>query len=100
MSGKLDQSLDEILKTARPGGRRGRGGRGGRRIANTTRTTATAPVGGVQKNVSKQTRTKNVPVPSGPALANRESKVIISNFVSMLRPLHAPKSDTNMLIGI
>ena len=81
MSGKLDQSLDEILKTTRrPATRRGRGGR---RVPNTPRTTAVAPVGGVKKNTVKQPKGKNASIPSGPALANKESKVIISNFVSL-----------------
>ncbi|ETS79577.1 hypothetical protein PFICI_09430 [Pestalotiopsis fici W106-1] len=76
MSGKLDQSLDEIVSTQRKaGGRRGR---------NTTRrasgrTTTVAPVGGVQKNSKKpQTAAKQAPAKAsgGPG----DSKVVVSNL--------------------
>ncbi|OTA57217.1 hypothetical protein K449DRAFT_437494 [Hypoxylon sp. EC38] len=76
MSGKLDQSLDEILSTQRraAGGRR----RVPRRSAG--RATTTAPVGGVQKT-SKQPRagaTKQTPAKA--AGGNGESKVVVSNL--------------------
>ncbi|KAK7751027.1 RNA-binding RNA annealing protein [Diatrype stigma] len=75
MSGKLDQSLDEILSTQRAvGGRR----RSQRRSSG--RPTSTAPVGGVQKN-SKQPRaaaTKQAPAKSFGG--HGESKVVVSNL--------------------
>ena len=82
MSGKLDQSLDEILSTRRKTvGRRGRG----RRVGTTTKVTATAPVGGIQKSTkaAKAAPAKSV-VPSGPAAGNGESKIIVSNLVGVL----------------
>lgn len=80
MSGKLDQSLDEILSTRRQSAR----GRGrGRRAPNPARTngaTVTAPVGGIKKN-SKVTRGgARAAVPTGPAVGG-ESKIIVSNLV-------------------
>lgn len=79
MSGKLDQSLDEILSTQRAVGGRRRSQRrsSGRPITN-------APVGGVQKN-SKQPRaaaTKQAPAKSFGG--HGESKVVVSNLVSHL----------------
>ncbi len=82
MSGKLDQSLDEILSTRRQTARRGRGRRApvaGR--ANGA--TASAPVGGIKKT-TKPTRTSGkASVPTGPAGGSGESKIIVSNLVSM-----------------
>ena len=82
MSGKLDQSLDEILSTRRKTvGRRGRG----RRVGAGTKAATAAPVGGIQKN---QKATKAAPaksaVPSGPAAGSGESKIIVSNLVGLL----------------
>ncbi|KAM0804530.1 hypothetical protein BDR22DRAFT_969852 [Usnea florida] len=81
MSGKLDQSLDEILSTRRKTA--GRRGRGGRRVGNATKAATVAPVGGIQKNTrgSKTASAKSV-VPSGPAAGNGESKIIVSNLPS------------------
>lgn len=80
MSGKLDQSLDEILSTRRSSARRGRG----RRAPNTGKTngvTTTAPVGGIKKT-TRPTRTNvKATVPTGPASGNGESKIIVSNLV-------------------
>ncbi|KAF2189827.1 hypothetical protein K469DRAFT_562658 [Zopfia rhizophila CBS 207.26] len=76
-TGKLDQSLDEILKTRRQSNRRGRGRRaaaGGR--PNTTE----APVGGVQKTQKPAKGGKNVP--TGPAGGSGESKIQVSNLPS------------------
>lgn len=79
MSGKLDQSLDEILSTRRQSAR----GRGrGRRVPNPARSngaTVAAPVGGIKKN-SKVTRGGARAVPTGPAVGV-ESKIIVSNLV-------------------
>ena len=82
MSGKLDQSLDEILSTRRKTvGRRGRG----RRVGTTTKATAAAPAGGIQKSTkaAKAAPAKSA-VPSGPAAGNGESKIIVSNLVGVL----------------
>ena len=90
MSGKLDQSLDEILSTRRQSAR----GRGrARRAPTSARTngaTAAAPVGGIKKN-SKVTRggTKAA-VPSGPATTG-DSKIIVSNLVG------DPKTRSNVM---
>ncbi len=83
MSGKLDQSLDEILSTRRKTAGR-RGGRGGRRVGTATKTAIAAPVGGIQKNTrgAKAAPAKSV-VPSGPAAGNGESKIIVSNLVRL-----------------
>ncbi|KAI0162767.1 hypothetical protein BJ166DRAFT_612747 [Pestalotiopsis sp. NC0098] len=77
MSGKLDQSLDEIVSTQRKAGGR-RGGRNPARRAS-GRTTTVAPVGGVQKNSKKpQTAAKQAPAKAsgGPG----DSKVVVSNL--------------------
>ncbi|KAH8899606.1 hypothetical protein GQ53DRAFT_816728 [Thozetella sp. PMI_491] len=77
MSGKLDQSLDEILSTQRKNatGRR----RSTRRTATTTRPAAApAPAGGIQKN--KATRTTAKGAPARAAGASGESKIVVSNL--------------------
>ncbi|KAA6406791.1 MAG: rna recognition motif containing [Lasallia pustulata] len=79
MSGKLDQSLDEILSSRRQSAR----GRGrGRRAPNPARTngaTVAVPVGGIKKT-SKTTRGgAKAAVPSGPAVSG-DSKIIVSNL--------------------
>jgi len=81
MSGKLDQSLDEILSTQRRGGAGARGrGRAGRRAPQTGRTTAVvAPVGGVKKSV-RLARGAAKSVPTGPSGANGDSKIVVSNL--------------------
>ncbi|MCJ1231304.1 hypothetical protein MMC12_007981 [Toensbergia leucococca] len=77
MSGKLDQSLDEILSSRRQTARRG--GRG-RRAPNPTRTSVAAPVGGIKKNTKVAKGFAKSAVPTGPAAGNGESKVIVSNL--------------------
>ena len=80
MSGKLDQSLDEILSTRRKFA--GRGGRGGRRVGKTA---VAAPVGGIRKNTrGAKTAPAKSAAPSGPAAGNGESKIIVSNLVRFL----------------
>jgi THO complex subunit 4 len=75
-TGKLDQSLDDILKTRRQSTRRGRGPR----RAGAGRPAATeAPVGGVHKTTKQPKQTKAVP--TGPAAGSGESKIMISNLV-------------------
>ena len=82
MSGKLDQSLDEILSSRRQTARRG--GRGGNRAANTSKRTVAAPVGGIKKNISRTSRGTGRPiVPSGPADGVGGSKIIVSNLVCL-----------------
>lgn len=82
MSGKLDQSLDEILSSRRHSARRV--GRGANRNTNTSKRNVAPPVGGVKKN---QTTTRNVRgagrqvVPSRPADGTGVSKIIVSNLV-------------------
>ncbi|KAI1344043.1 RNA recognition domain-containing protein [Xylariaceae sp. FL0016] len=78
MSGKLDQSLDEILSTQR---RTGAGAGARRRSTRRTagRPATAAPVGGVQK--TKQARaaaTKQAPAKA--AGGSGESKVVVSNL--------------------
>ncbi|KAF2706695.1 hypothetical protein K504DRAFT_62979 [Pleomassaria siparia CBS 279.74] len=74
-TGKLDQSLDDILKTRRQSDRRGRGTRhGGSRPA-----VSAAPVGGVAKTTRQPKQAKAVP--TAPAAATSgESKIMISNL--------------------
>lgn len=82
MSGKLDQSLDEILSSRRHSARRG--GRGANRNTNASKRNVAPPVGGVKKN---HTTTRNARgagrqvVPSGPADGAGVSKIIVSNLV-------------------
>lgn len=78
MSGKLDQSLDQILSTRRSSARRGRGGR---RTPNPAKAHVTAPVGGIKKNTKLTKGAGRAMVPSGPAAGNGESKIIVSNMV-------------------
>ncbi|KAF7504518.1 hypothetical protein GJ744_002138 [Endocarpon pusillum] len=76
MSGKLDQSLDEILSTRRKANR----GRRPHKPAKTTGTTAkTAPVGGVKKSV-KSAKSATKGVPSGPSAPPKESKIIVTGL--------------------
>lgn len=84
MSGKLDQSLDEILSTQRrTGGARRRNPT--RRVAG--RPATTAPVGGVQK--TKQARAATAKqTPARGAAAHGESKVVVSNLVSLYQSLN------------
>ena len=80
--GKLDQSLDEIMKDTKPT-RAGRG-RGQRRAAAVKATAA--PAGGV----AKKTKAPKAPKAAAPAAAaiptTGESKIIVSGLVSFLLP--------------
>lgn len=80
MSGKLDQSLDEILSTRRTSARRGRGHRAPATGKPAGFTTA-APVGGVRKTTRPTRMNARATVPTGPATGNGESKIIVSNLV-------------------
>ena len=94
MSGKLDQSLDEILSTKPTGGRRS--------TRKTARPAAPAPVGGVKKN-TKPVRGAAAKPSSGKApRPTGESKIIVSNLVRtssfaaprslLLMPFHSPRT--------
>ena len=84
MSGKLDQSLDEILSTRRKTA--GRRGRGGRRVGNGPKAAKVAPIGGIQKN-TRSAKIAPAKVPSGAAAGSGESKIIVSNLVGTLDDL-------------
>ena len=76
-SGKLDQSLDEILSTQRKAaGRRTNRRSGGRPAA------APAPAGGVKKNVKPARNTGGKPAPAKGSGLVGESKIMVSNLVS------------------
>ncbi|KAL9120264.1 MAG: hypothetical protein Q9187_003180 [Circinaria calcarea] len=79
MSGKLDQSLDEILNTRREGARRARG-RGGRRAPNPARKSTAAPVDGVKKSTRAVKPAAKPSMPNGSAAGNGESKIIVNNL--------------------
>ena len=78
MSGKLDQSLDEILSTQR------RSNRGGKRVRGRTGkpTPAAAPVGGVKKTTKPARGATNKAIPTGPSGGSGDSKIVVSNLVS------------------
>lgn len=72
MSGKLDQSLDEILSTQRRGGQR----RSQRRSAGRA---TTAPVGGIHKT-TRPARPSAAKAAPAKVLTSGESKIIVSNL--------------------
>jgi len=82
MSGKLDQSLDDIVKTQRTGN--GRRERGGRRSAagGATRPATAAPAGGVAKT-ARPPKGPRAPAAKTSAVvpATGESKIIVSGLV-------------------
>ena len=79
MSGKLDQSLDDIL-SSRPRG--GRAVRRGRRAGTTgTKVAARAPTGGIQKSTRAAKPATKTTAPNGPAAGTGDSKIIVSNLV-------------------
>jgi len=82
MSGKLDQSLDEILSTNKSAVRgKGRLNRRGRRAPQAGRATAVvAPVGGIKKN-PKQAKGAAKAIPTGPSGGTGDSKIQVSNLV-------------------
>ena len=97
MSGKLDQSLDEILSTRRKTA--GRRGRGGRRVGNGTKTATVAPVGGIQKSArGAKTAPAKSAVPSGPAAGTAESKIIVSNLVRPFKSLTMLRKLTSLAL--
>lgn len=84
MSGKLDQSLDEILSTKKrtPASARGR--------RSTRETAAPAPVGGVKKNTRPARGAAAKPSSGKAPRPTGESKIIVSNLVRT-SPLAVPK---------
>jgi hypothetical protein len=89
MSGKLDQSLDEILTSQRKNQQGKR--RSQRRTAGTTRPVPTAPAGGIQKS-TKPARGANKPTPAKGAGLTGESKIMVSNLVSHVFEISATTS--------
>lgn len=78
MSGKLDQSLDEILSTQRKSA-------GHRRSTRKPARTATAaPAGGVHKNTKPARGNAARPASARGAKNIGESKIIVSNLVSIM----------------
>lgn len=75
MSGKLDQSLEEITKTQKRARRNPP-----RRTAG--RPVVAAPIGGIKKNTRVVRGAGAKAAPSRAAPANGESKIIVSNLVS------------------
>ncbi|KAF2460757.1 RNA recognition domain-containing protein [Lineolata rhizophorae] len=74
MSGKLDQSLDDILKDRRQSRPRRN------RPARVAKTAATAPVGGIKKASKLAKQVSKTNVPTGPSSGSGEGKIIISNM--------------------
>jgi THO complex subunit 4 len=83
MSGKLDQSLDEILSTQRKSGGRRQSTR------KTARPATKAPVGGVHKNTKPARGNAAKPAPARGARNTGESKIIVSNLVRIV-PVSLP----------
>ena len=80
MSTKLDKSLDDILSTRKVAAKTA-GRRGGRARRVPRAAAAPAPAGGVQKKTKATNGTTKGAVPSGPAGASGDSKIIVSNLV-------------------
>lgn len=78
MSGKLDQSLDEIATAQRRTSSRRRGAP--RRSSG--RPAAAAPVGGIQKNTKPARGAAAKAGPVKAVAATGDSKIIVSNLVS------------------
>jgi hypothetical protein len=81
MSGKLDQSLDEILSSTRRTASRGGKTAVARRRSRTSKPAVAAPVGGVKKN-PKGAKAAVKAIPTGPSGGSGESKIMVSNLVS------------------
>lgn len=83
MSGKLNQSLEEILKDKRSSATRG--GRGGRPRRGAKPAQPAAPAGGIKKNTStKPARGAVKQAPTKGAKGSRGSMIQIGNLVSIL----------------
>ncbi|KAG8527763.1 uncharacterized protein KY384_007917 [Bacidia gigantensis] len=80
MSGKLDQSLDQILSDRKTTNRgRGRGRRVGNRAAKVT---SAAPAGGIQKKTRAGRPAAATTITNGKAPAAGDTKIIVSNLPS------------------
>ena len=79
MSGKLDQSLDEILSTRRAAGR-------GRARGRRATTAKAAPVGGISKNTTKVAGKAAVKAATTAPAAGMDQKIIVSNLVRITLP--------------
>lgn len=83
-TGKLDQSLDEIMKDSKSTRGRGRGGRRStapRRAATVAKAKIAAPAGGIAKS-TKTSRAPKAAIPAA-ALATGDSKIIVSGLVRL-----------------
>ncbi|KAK8193037.1 hypothetical protein IWZ00DRAFT_505564 [Phyllosticta capitalensis] len=76
MADKLNQSLDDILKANR---RKNVRAKGARRSVGGKPAAAAAPVGGVKKK-TKVSKPSAQPIPTGPAKASGDSKILVSNL--------------------
>ncbi|KAI9832259.1 MAG: hypothetical protein M1819_004437 [Sarea resinae] len=79
MSGKLDQSLDQIVKTNRSSARNTRRGRPAAKGAKA----AAAPAGGIKKHGKASRPSGKVVVPTAPAVkvsGDRVEKIVVSNL--------------------
>ncbi|KAJ4320447.1 RNA-binding RNA annealing protein [Fusarium piperis] len=75
MSGKLDQALEDITQAQRRSARRRNNPR-----RSTGRPAASAPVGGIQKNLKPARGAGAKPVPAKATPTNSDSKIIVSNL--------------------
>lgn len=83
MSGKLNQSLEEILKDKRSSATSAtRGGRGGRPRRGAKPTQVAAPAGGIKKNIKPARGAVKQP-PARGAKGSRGSMIQIGNLVSI-----------------
>lgn len=90
---KLNQSLDDILKSNKTR-RSTRPTRGARRVVNGAKTAApAAPVGGVKKNSRAPKPVAKAAVPTGPSAGSADSKIIVSNLVRFSTPDSSITSD-------
>jgi len=80
MSGKLDQSLDDIVKTRRQTARKPGRGRG---AGNAGRAPTTAPIGGVSKGARGAKQPMRGSRPLVPITGSGESKIIVSGLVGL-----------------
>lgn len=78
MPDKLNQSLDQILSERKKNSSRPR--RGARRPG--AKPVAAAPVGGIKKAV-KGVKQAARGIPTGPSNGARDSKIVVSNLVSL-----------------
>lgn len=82
MSGKLDQSLDEIISTQRRTTFRAKGGRRVRRSAHTNRAVSAYPAGGIKK-IPRAAKGTAKTVPTGPSASIGNGKIIVTGLVSI-----------------